>query len=245
MRKRIIAMMLTLAIIISVALGTEITTTAVAEGIYNQKLFDAMDSIVNAGFDLSGYGYSSSRAFLYDFDNNGQEELVIYYFDKENDRYNTPKRVISVYTVKNNEVKTLIKSKKLYCEVAGPFGFAGVFKKNGKKYLVCQGENGETGGGTAISRSGAFYLYEVKGTKIKKQSTVKYKLSCNIRKNKINKKGTKITINGKEITYKKFLQWLDSFKLSKCKKSSGSYWKYVYSCKGEELYSHVYVGDFN
>lgn len=224
---------------LGIAMGTEINTTAVAKDIYNKKISKAIKSVYDADYD---FDYDSCKSFLYDFDKNGQKELVLYYYKKG--EYGA-KRVISVYTVKNNKVKTMIKSKVLYVDIAGPNGFVGVFKKNGKRYLACQGETGETGGGTSVKRYGKFEIYKISGTRIKKKYTAKYRLNCHSGKAKVNKKGNRITINGKKKSYKKFIRWLKSFKLSKCKREKSAYWKYRYACTGYPLNSLIYVGGFS
>lgn len=234
--KRTLAVILSLVIICGLFVCESSVNAKTNTAKYKSKVVKAIESCQKCGdyyIDRSSVG-----GFLYDFDGNGVKELVLSYFKTAKiNNYPCPFLVCSVYTIKKGKVKTLINAKKLYADAGGPFAAVGAAKKNGKKYLFCYDETGETGGGKSIRRSGEIVLYKIKGTKAVKYKKAKYTIRSNTTKNPPKVLKTGIKINSKKTKYKTFLNWQKAFKLYKAKRYKGGYWKYSYSSKYSGLYT--------
>lgn len=228
--KKLISIFLSIMII-----GSVLTMGVSADATTNtQKYRGKISNAINSCYDCGEYYIDRTDVggFLYDFDGNGVKELVLTYFIKVNiSGYSVPKLVCSVYTIKNGKTKTILKNKSLYVDAGGPFAAVGVAKKNGKKYLFCYDETGETGGGPSIRRTGEIVLYKIKGTKATKSAKAKFKIKSDTTKSPSKIKSAKIKKNGKKMSYKNFIKWQKTFKLKYAKRYKNHYWKYYYSMK--------------
>ena len=216
---------ITAFIIAFLMLFTFFSANAASTKKYKSKVIQAFNCINKADeygyYDSAEYAISGrtsmrSQAFLYDFDNDGTKELVMVYLGNYKSYQG---HFLSVYTIKNNKVKTLIKKKFLQAAASNPEEFAGVAKKGKTNYLFLQVRNNGD-----VSEYQTFKYYKIKNGKI----SLKYKIKANFTAErnyygKVGKIKHSIKINGKKKTPSQLLKWQKGFKMSKVKRQKVSF----------------------
>lgn len=194
-KKYIICFLLSFALIFSSLFFNPSSVNAKLNSKYKKVIEKAIKSSEKTTY------YKKATGFLYDFDKNGTKELVVMYGKKTS--YGG-KYVLSVYTLKNKKLKTLMKEKTITKPVQSYSGMVAVAKKNGKSYLMLEKGYGITPHNTV------FKMYKIKGSTIKCKQIAKCSAYDNYEEGESEKV---ITISGKNKTYDQFMEWQKSFKL--------------------------------
>lgn len=179
------------------ALGAEET-----EEDYSSAVLEAIEDTKNCSW---GSGYGS----LYDIDGNGIEELImVYTANIEEEDYEYPAKVCSVYTMSDGRVIQLLDKEVLFPEAGGPSGHVSVIKKGRNKYFAIAAETGETGGypGWSINRYGSWKLYTIEDASLELSMEVDYNYYC---EDDILYDESIACVNGKECSYLEYEEWRD------------------------------------
>ena len=172
-------------------------------------------SIVKREMSENFYG------LLYDFDNNGTKELLTYSY---NNKTEDPENLYSIYTIKNNQLKTVVKNRKNYISYVGnERGCVGIASKNGKNYLFEVKSNAPTDF-SEVRRTYNYTVYNITGGGLKKLNTAKWVEVNSAIGKKYHKEYPKAytksqyKIDGKKVDKTKFMNFINSFKLKNLKK---------------------------
>lgn len=169
--------------------------------------------------------------FLCDFDKNGTKELLTYSF---NNKADNPENLFSIYTVKDNKLKALVKDKKNYISYVGnERGCVGVASKNGKNYLFEVRSSSPTDL-SEVRRTYNYIFYAVKNGKLAKVKTAKWIEVNTALGKKYHKEFPKAytesqyKVGGKKVDNAKFIKYLKTFKFTyigkeKAKEKDGYY----------------------
>lgn len=218
--KKFISIVLSLVVLSTMLLGFEITANAAISYCHLSLYKNEFKKIYKSCYKNKKY-IDNSRAFYYDFDGNGQKELVIIATKKKSKKIGA---YLYLYTIQNGKVKSIIKNRRLaYYSGEDCPAQIGLAKKKGKQYLFVRtvAIDSETESESTIK------LYNIKGSKV----TCKYTAISTAKfNNKSDKWKVNVKINSKKKSNKFFMKWQKSFKLKfvGAKENKKGYKKYFY-----------------
>ncbi len=209
--KKITSVILTVALLLTVGIGTHTVSNAASIKKYKGVVSKALSSHKKYQSYNDYYELFKGNSFLYDFDNNGIKELVMLYGGSKN---NSPSYFLSVYTIKKGKAKAIIKNRCIQQDAGTPKQCVGVAKKKGKTYLFL-------GKGNSLGMGNYFNLtfYKIKGSGISKKYTGSGKYTFRFTNSNKTKVTTKTKINGKKVKNSKFNKWQKSFSFKYVKKT--------------------------
>lgn len=218
--KRFISLFLLVAISTTMFIGSEISVNAEVSYCHLSKYKSVFKKVYKSCYKDKDY-IDKSRAFYYDFDNNGQKELVMIATKKKSDKIGA---YLYLYTIKGGKVKAIIKNRCLayYSNEECPAQI-GLSKKDGKEYLFVRKVTTDS---ETVNKS-TINLYSISGSK----ATCKHTAVSTAKYNKKSEKWEVTTkLNKKKKSNSFFMKWQNSFKLTfvNKKKVSDGYKKYSY-----------------